>query len=111
MHRRRIADEVTAQVFRQSENRPDANPVAGDLAAPGVLDALRARQGVSVPGDMSVAGFDDVSLADRNAYDLTACRQPVERMGGGRDRYPVADREPESRMHPKADWRKDCGER
>jgi LacI family transcriptional regulator len=45
-----------------------------------VLEVL-AEAGVSVPGDVSVAGFDD-SLAARTATpQLTTVRQPLRAMG------------------------------
>ena len=44
------------------------------------LDDLRFELGLSVPGDVSVVGYDDVPLASWPAYDLTTIRQPVRRM-------------------------------
>ncbi len=45
-----------------------------------VMDALRFTLGLSVPGDVAVAGFDDVPIAAWPAYDLTTYRQPLRRM-------------------------------
>jgi DNA-binding LacI/PurR family transcriptional regulator len=36
--------------------------------------------GVSIPGDVSVVGYDDVPMAAWDSYDLTTVRQPVNRM-------------------------------
>jgi DNA-binding LacI/PurR family transcriptional regulator len=44
----------------------------------GVLDAA-ARAGLSVPGDLSVIGFDDIELAA--AIGLTTVRQPLRESG------------------------------
>ena len=52
--------------------------VANDLAAIGALAALRAR-GLSVPGDVSVVGYDGMRLLD--SLDLTTVAQPLADMG------------------------------
>ena len=44
------------------------------------MDALRFKLELSVPDDISVAGFDDVPIAAWPAYDLTTYRQPINRM-------------------------------
>lgn len=51
-----------------------------DLMAIGVLSVLRAR-GISVPGQMSVAGIDDVAVAADLAPSLTTVRLPMTEMG------------------------------
>ena len=51
-----------------------------DAMAIGVLSALRAR-GVDVPGQISVAGFDDVAVAEDLAPSLTTVRLPMAEMG------------------------------
>jgi LacI family transcriptional regulator len=51
-----------------------------DDMAIGVLSALRAR-GVSVPGQVSVTGFDDVAVAGDLAPSLTTVRLPMAEMG------------------------------
>lgn len=53
---------------------------ASDLMALGVLRAVRAR-GLTVPGDVSVVGFDDTSMAPYFDPPLTAVRQPTVPMG------------------------------
>jgi DNA-binding LacI/PurR family transcriptional regulator len=60
--------------------RPDAIFVGNDHMAFAVMDMLRFDLGLSVPGDVSVVGYDDVPLAAWPAYDLTTIRQPVRRM-------------------------------
>lgn len=54
--------------------------VANDQMALGVLRALRER-GVDVPGEISVAGFDDVPEADFFAPPLTTVRQDFGAVG------------------------------
>ncbi len=51
-----------------------------DQLAIGALAALSSR-GLDVPGDISVIGFDDVSLARFITPTLTTLRQPVDRLG------------------------------
>jgi len=51
-----------------------------DMTAIGVLDALR-RNGIRVPDEMSVVGFDDVEFAAYYHPSLTTVRQPTDVMG------------------------------
>jgi len=51
-----------------------------DLVAIGVLRGLR-RLGRSVPGEISVVGFDDVEMAAWADPPLTTVRQPVDALG------------------------------
>ncbi len=74
--------DIAAQAARalmDSADPPDAIFVGNDHMAFAVIDALRAL-GVSVPGDVSIVGYDDVPMASWGAYDLTTVRQPVNRM-------------------------------
>ncbi|MFE7529567.1 LacI family DNA-binding transcriptional regulator [Kitasatospora sp. NPDC057542] len=55
--------------------------VAGsDLMALGVTQAAR-EAGRSVPGDLSVVGYDDCYLAAHSNPPLTTVRQPIQEMG------------------------------
>jgi LacI family repressor for deo operon, udp, cdd, tsx, nupC, and nupG len=53
---------------------------ASDELALGVMHALRGR-GLSVPADVSVVGFDDISIAQYLDPPLTTIAQPREEMG------------------------------
>ncbi|MCV6823506.1 MULTISPECIES: LacI family DNA-binding transcriptional regulator [Halocynthiibacter] len=64
----------------QGEDRPDAIFVCNDHMAFAVMDVLRFELGLSVPGDVSVVGYDDVPIAAWPAYSLTTVRQPANRM-------------------------------
>ena len=68
--------------LRLLARRPDLDAIvaASDLAAAGVLDALRSV-GRTVPGDVAVTGFDDSSTALVVDPPLTTVRQDVGRMG------------------------------
>ena len=68
-----------------------------DIAAIGAIRALKDA-GLTVPGDVSVVGFDDIQSAAYSTPSLTTVRQPLREMGkcGARvllDR--IADREKE----------------
>lgn len=58
---------------------PDALFCCNDIMALAVMDAARER-GLKIPDDLAVAGFDDIPMANWNAYRLTTIRQPVDRM-------------------------------
>ena len=49
---------------------------ANDLSAIGAINAI-AASGRSVPGDVSVVGFDDLRLARYTSPPLTTIRQPA----------------------------------
>ena len=61
------------------DSPPTAVTVFNDRCATGVLDVLR-RAGRSVPGDLSVVGYDDSRLARLSHVDLTTVAQDVDRM-------------------------------
>lgn len=79
MYARETAAEVARGLFGGAD-RPDAIFVGNDHMAFAVMDALRFELGLSVPGDVSIVGYDDVPLAAWPAYNLTTIRQPVRRM-------------------------------
>jgi DNA-binding LacI/PurR family transcriptional regulator len=56
---------------------PTAVTVFNDLSATGLLDVLR-RHGLSVPGDISVVGYDDTSLSRLAHIDLTTIAQDID---------------------------------
>ena len=75
---------------------------ANDLLALGVLRRL-AELGIDVPGELSVAGFDDISTAALIAPSLSTVRLPLREMG--RLGFQHADRllaggHPESQVLP-----------
>ena len=53
---------------------------ANDMLALGSIDAIRQR-GLDVPRDISVTGYDDITLVDRLDPALTTISIPYERMG------------------------------
>ena len=73
------AQEAARTLFSRPD-RPDAVFVANDHMAIAVMDVLRFELGLSVPGEVSVVGFDDVPPAAWPAYDLTTVRQDADAM-------------------------------
>ena len=61
-------------------DRPTAIIALSDVLALGVLDAA-AERGIAVPGQLSVAGFDDVPEAALSSPPLTTIWQPHLRKG------------------------------
>lgn len=60
--------------------QPTAVFCYNDMTAIGALKAIRAR-GLHVPGDISLAGFDDLPLGLYIDPPLTTVRQPKQQMG------------------------------
>ena len=79
MYSRDVAS-AAARDLCAGDQRPDAIFVGNDHMAFSVMDALRFELGLSVPGDVSIIGYDDVPLAAWPSYNLTTIRQPVRRM-------------------------------
>jgi LacI family transcriptional regulator len=65
-----------AQKLLSSAQRPTAIFASNDPMAMGVLTAAHER-GIDVPGELSVAGFDDSPLARHAWPPLTTARQPI----------------------------------
>lgn len=63
-----------------ADPRPEAVFAANDLSAYGVLIGLR-EAGVDVPGDIALAGFDDVLLSQLTVPALTTVHAPLFEMG------------------------------
>ena len=59
---------------------PTAIVASSDTIARGVIEAAR-RRGISVPGDLSVTGFDDLPSSRWSSPPLTTVRQPLQEMG------------------------------
>ncbi|WP_169792133.1 LacI family DNA-binding transcriptional regulator [Jiangella muralis] len=70
--------EAVAQLLADGASPVTAVVGCRDLVALGALAELRAR-GLSVPGDVSVVGFDDDPVAE--ALGLTTVRHPFEESG------------------------------
>jgi LacI family transcriptional regulator len=72
--------EAMSAVLAAGPARPDCVFAVNDVMAVGALARLRA-EGISVPDDIAVAGFDDIHTL-RDVYPpLTTVRLPLKRMG------------------------------
>jgi DNA-binding LacI/PurR family transcriptional regulator len=60
--------------------RPDAIVAMSDIVAIGVYSAA-AELGISIPGDLSIAGFDGICLGSFVCPPLTTVRQPAREKG------------------------------
>lgn len=69
-----------ARALLALDDPPTAVFAGSDQQAGGVYDAVR-EAGLTVPGDVSVVGFDDVPFARWMAPPLTTVRQPLHEMG------------------------------
>ena len=74
------AGTETAKKLLSLPDRPDAVFCANDLLAMALMDVARFDFGLSLPGELSVIGFDDVTLAAAASYRLSTIRQPLETM-------------------------------
>lgn len=63
-----------------ADRRPDALICGNDMIALGALDALLAN-GMKVPDDMAVVGYDDMSFAGSQLVGLTSVAVPREELG------------------------------
>lgn len=70
-----------SNAMRLLSAEPSVTAIAAgnDTIALGVLEAAR-RRGMTVPGHLSVIGFDDIPLAGSPLVALTTVRQPVRAM-------------------------------
>jgi len=88
----------------KSGHELDAIFCGDDVIAMGAIDACR-DEGVSVPGDIGIVGFDDMPMASWSAYNLTTVRQPTADIIGTAVELILSiiaepDRLPTSRLFP-----------
>ena len=72
--------EATKKLLRDVDSPPTAIFASNDLSALGAMDAAR-EQGLHIPDDISIIGFDDIPQASLVYPKLTTVRQPLENMG------------------------------
>lgn len=73
--------EATQQLLALP-SRPTAIFASNDLSAFGAMEAIR-EQGLRIPEDVSIVGFDDIPQASVTYPKLTTVRQPLVQMGRG----------------------------
>ncbi len=72
---------IMNQILKSDDcNRPTAVFAANDLLALGVIQAVK-ENGLSIPGDVAVVGFDDIEFASLPEIQLTTVSQPKYDMG------------------------------
>lgn len=71
---------AAGRAFVAQKTPPTAVYCASDMMALGFMNQVQAA-GISVPGDVSVAGFDGIDIADYWVPALTTVAQPCEAMG------------------------------
>ena len=69
-----------AQQLLALGDRPTAIFASNDLMAFGAMDAIR-EQGMDIPNDISIVGYDDIPEASITHPKLTTVRQPLAQMG------------------------------
>ncbi|MDO4276766.1 MAG: LacI family DNA-binding transcriptional regulator [Eubacteriales bacterium] len=72
--------QEAARYYESLPNPPRAIIAAIDALAIGCVQQLQ-RDGVMVPGDMSVIGFDNIALSSLIQPPLTTISQPIRRIG------------------------------
>ncbi len=74
------AGHAAAERLIAMTERPTAVICASDMVAFGLISGLRGH-GLSVPGDISVVGFDDIEMSEFYVPALTTIRQDRTRIG------------------------------
>ena len=64
----------------QQKQQPTAVLCSSDLEAIGAIEAAQ-EEGLNVPEDLSVIGFDDIDIAAHYTPALTTIRQDIQRLG------------------------------
>lgn len=75
---RALGEEILS---RPKSKRPDAIFAANDLLALGIMQALVLSPDVSIPEDIAIVGYDDISFASTAFVSLTSIRQPSLSIG------------------------------
>jgi LacI family transcriptional regulator len=70
---------VTIQDLARDRDRPTALFCTNDITALGMLHGA-LRTGISVPAELSVVGFDNISMAGWAPFGLTTVTQPIPDM-------------------------------
>jgi LacI family transcriptional regulator len=77
-----------------ASRRPTAAFCANDLLALGLLQSM-TQQGLRVPDDLAVVGYDDIEFAAAAAVPLTSVRQPREQLGRTAAQLLLSENEPD----------------
>ena len=72
--------EIVNRFLTRSSDLPTAFFCVSDIVAIGAIQAIRAH-GLSVPGDISVVGFDGLSIGAHSSPSLTTMRIDRRKLG------------------------------
>ncbi|SFP79088.1 transcriptional regulator, LacI family [Geodermatophilus dictyosporus] len=81
-----------------ASRRPTAAVCANDLMALGVLQEM-VRQGVRVPDEFAIVGYDDIDFAAAAAVPLTSVRKPRQELGSRAARLLLDEARGEGHVH------------
>lgn len=70
-----------AILSRPASQRPDAVFAANDLLAIGIMQVLVVAKNISIPRDIALVGYDDISFASSALISLSSVRQPSALIG------------------------------
>jgi LacI family transcriptional regulator len=71
---------LAAKKLLKLTNPPQAVFAANDLMAIGAIEAIKS-EGLTVPGNVAIVGFDDIKISSLIEPKLTTISQPVYKMG------------------------------
>jgi DNA-binding LacI/PurR family transcriptional regulator len=69
-----------ALALMKTKNAPDSLICLTDIMALGAMDAIRFELRLSIPNDVAIMGFDDITEAGHGAYRLSTVKTPVREM-------------------------------
>jgi DNA-binding LacI/PurR family transcriptional regulator len=93
-----VTEQITEQLL-SLPNPPTCILMPDDYAAIGGINAVR-KHGLSVPGDVSILGFDGIQLSEVIYPRLTTFRQNAGKIGAEAARRLIADIKKEQRIDP-----------
>ncbi|WP_423184855.1 LacI family DNA-binding transcriptional regulator [Arthrobacter sp. NyZ413] len=85
---RRIGDSLAA---RDKADLPDGIFCANDLLALGVMQSITMMNGLAIPEDVALIGYDDIDFAASAVVPLSSIRQPAEAIGRSAIQLLMAD--------------------
>ncbi|MBT8161325.1 MULTISPECIES: LacI family DNA-binding transcriptional regulator [Arthrobacter] len=85
---RRIGDSLAA---RDKAGIPDGIFCANDLLALGVMQSITMMNGLAIPDDVALIGYDDIDFAASAVVPLSSIRQPTEAIGRSAIQLLMAD--------------------
>lgn len=94
---RRIGEEIIA---RHPTERPDAVFAANDLLAIGIMQAVVMSNALSIPHNLALIGYDDISFAETAIVPLSSVRQPSADIGKHAVKLLIDESENGATAHP-----------